>query len=94
MVSINLVVEVLEHYHGNPRHKLWLVALAETANDQTRTGWCPRRVLAARVGVSETRASHIAAALIAEGVVKRESAGHRGRATVYVLGGLNGTAGG
>ena len=91
MVSINLVVEVLEHYHGNPRHKLWLLALAEVANDQTRAGWPPRRLLAERAGVSEPRASSIATALVAEGVIKRDGGGRRGQGpTRYVLAPLNG----
>lgn len=91
MVSINLVVEVLENYHGNPRHKLWLVAFAEVANDQTRTGWPSRRLLAGRADVSESRASHIATALVAEGIIRRDCAGRRGRgATRYVIAPLNG----
>jgi len=90
VVSVRLMTEVFDHYHGGPRHKLWLLAFAESANDETRSGWCPRRVLAARVGVSETRATHIATDLIAEGVIKRDRPGARGRATVYVLAELNG----
>jgi hypothetical protein len=91
VVSINLVVEVLEHYHGNPRHKLWLLALAEVANDDTRMGWPSRRLLAERADVSPSRASHIATALVAEGVILRDAAGRRGRgSTRYVLAPLNG----
>jgi hypothetical protein len=90
VVSVGLMVEVLDHYHGAPRLKLWLLAFAEHASDETRTGWCPRSRLAERVGVSESRASHIASALIAEGVIKREIRGRRGRATTYVLAELNG----
>jgi hypothetical protein len=90
VVSVRLMTEVFDHYHGGPRHKLWLLALADVANDQTRSGWCPRRTLASRAGVSETRASHIARELIAEGVIKRERPGSRYRATVYVLAELNG----
>jgi hypothetical protein len=90
VVSVRLIIEVLDHYHGSRTHKLWLIALAEKADDQTRLGWCPRRVLAARVGVSEVRASNIAAELIAEGVIKRERPGNRHHSTVYALGELNG----
>jgi hypothetical protein len=90
VVSTRLIVEVLDHYRGHPRHKLWLVAFAENANDLTRMGWPSRRLLAERVGVSESRASHIAAALIAEGVIKRTGGGYRGAASCYVLADLNG----
>lgn len=90
-MSINLVVEVLEHYHGNPRYKLWLLALAEVANDRTRAGWPPRSLLAERADVSPSRASHIAAALVAEGVIKRDGGGRRGQgSTRYVFTPLNG----
>ena len=90
MVSVRLIVEVLDHYHGSRAHKLWLVAFAERADDETRIGWCPRSVLAERVGVSETRATHIATDLIAEGVIKRERGGNRYHSTVYALAELNG----
>ena len=84
-MSIRLIVEVLDHYHGKPTHKLWLLAFAEVANDQTRAGWAPRYKLAHRTGVSASRASHIAAALIAEGVVKRGGNAYHGHAARYVL---------
>jgi hypothetical protein len=90
LVSIKLVAEVLDHYHGPFVRKLWLVALAEVAHDETRSGWCPRSVLADRVGVSQTRATHIASDLVAEGVIKRDGGGHRGRTAVYVIANLNG----
>jgi hypothetical protein len=91
VVSVKLMVEVLDNYRGPIAHKLWLVAFADKANDQTRAGWCPREVLAGRVGVSGSRSSHIASALIAEGVIKRERAGNRYHSTVYVLAELNGS---
>jgi hypothetical protein len=91
VVSVKLMVEVLDHYHGPPSRKLWLVAFAEVANDHSRAGWCPRSVLAARVGVSGPRASNIASALVAEGVIKRERPGSRYHSTVYVIAELNGT---
>jgi hypothetical protein len=87
VVSVRLIAEVLDHYHGNRVHKLWLLAFAEVANDHTRSGWCKRELLASRVGVSETR---FASALIAEGVIKRERGGNRYHTSVYVLGELNG----
>jgi len=91
VVSTRLMVEVLDYYQGNPRHKLWLMAFAEHANDVTRAAWPSRRELAWRAGVSESRASHIAAALIAEGAIKRDGDGRgRGHATRYVLMPLNG----
>ena len=79
------MVEVLDHYHGPKSHKLWLIAFAESASDETRVGWLPRYRLAHRAGVSESRASHIAAALVAEGVIKRDIGGYRGAAARYVL---------
>ena len=86
MVSTRLMVEVLDHYHGPVRHKLWLLAFAENANDHTRAGWPSRQLLADRADVSESRASSIATALVAEGVIKRDGSGRRGRgATRYVL---------
>ena len=90
-MGVKLMVEVLDHYHGPRSRKLWLVGFAENANDRTRTGWPGREVLARRVGVSGSRASNIAAELIAEGVIKREGSRRvgddprRGRRTVYVL---------
>jgi hypothetical protein len=90
VVSVRLMAEVLDHYHGSPIRKLWLLAFAENANDHSRMGWCPRRVLAQRVGVSEVRATNIASELIREGVLKRERPGTRGHSTVYVLAELNG----
>ena len=79
------MVEVLDHYHGPARRKLWLLALAEHANDGTRTGWCKRVRLAHRAGVSVSYASHIAAALIAEGVIKRDGGGYHGSPVRYVI---------
>ena len=87
-MSIKLIVEVLDHYHGPHSHKLWLLAFAEVASDQTRAGWAPRHKLAHRTGVSASRASHIAAALIAEGVVKRDGSAYHGHAARYVLASL------
>jgi hypothetical protein len=86
VVSVNLMVEVLDNYHGPIVRKLWLVAFAEYANDETRAGWPSRHLLAQRLGVSESYASQIATALVSEGVIKRDGAGGRGRgATRYVL---------
>ena len=79
------MVEVLDHYHGPCSRKLWLLAFAESANDSTRAGWCPRWKLAHRADVSPSRASHIAAELAAEGVVKRDGGGYRGAPVRYVL---------
>lgn len=90
-MSAKLLAEVLDHYHGPTRHKLWLLAFAEFANDETRAAWPSRRLLAWRVDVSESRASHIASALVAEGVIKRDEAGRKGRgSTRYVLVPLSG----
>lgn len=89
-VSARIMAEILDHYHGPGTHKLWLLAWADTASEATRSGWCPRRVIARRIGLSERQADRIAAALIAEGVIKREGRAHKGRAAVYVIGDLNG----
>lgn len=82
------MAEILEHYHGGDKRKLWLLAWAEKASSETRSGWCPRPVLAARIGVSPSRVSHIAAELMAEGTIKRN--GSRRRYPVYVLSPLAG----
>jgi hypothetical protein len=90
-MGIKLIVEVLDQYHGPHAHKLWLMAFAEVANDDTRAGWPRRQVLANRADVSVGRASNIASALVAEGVIKRDEVGRRGRgSTTYVLADLNG----
>jgi hypothetical protein len=85
VVSIRLVVEVLDHYHGPKPRKLWLLSFAESANDKTRRGWLPRQRLAHRVGVSVSRASKIAAELVKEGVLKRDGGGYSGSPARYVL---------
>jgi hypothetical protein len=91
VVSIKLIVEVFDYYHGPHVRKLWLLALAEAANDDSRAGWPSRRLLADRIGVSESYASHIASALVAEGVIKRDGGGRKGQgATRYVVAPLNG----
>lgn len=87
-VSIVLMCEILDFYRGPDRHKLFLLAWAERASTGTRSGWCPRRVLAGRLGVSPTRVSHIASELVREGTIKRD--GYRHRYTVYVLSPLRG----
>ena len=79
------MVEVLDHYHGPARRKLWLLAFAESASDSTRTGWCPRWKLAHRAGVSPEHATRVAGQLAREGVIKRHGGGHRGQAAVYEL---------
>ena len=86
-VGIKLVVEVLDHYRG-PDHKFrWLIAFAERASDKTRTGWPSRRLMSWRTEKSESRASHIAADLIDDGVIERTGGGgrHRGNASFILL---------
>ena len=70
-MSIDLVVEILDHYHGTDARKLWLLAFAENANDRTRQGWPGRKLLAHRTGRSESRVSNIASELAREGTIKR-----------------------
>jgi hypothetical protein len=86
-MGVRLVVEVLDCYHGPPRHKLWLLALAESANDKSRQGWPTREELARRAGVSQSRASHIATALEGEHAIKRigTPGKHRGRQAYELL---------
>ena len=79
------MVEVLDHYHGPPHRKLWLIAWAEKANDGSRTGYCKREILAARLGRSLSRVAHIAGELEAEGTIKRLGGGVWGKAAVYEL---------
>ena len=85
-MSIKLMVEVLDHYHGPHARKLWLLAWAEKVpDDGSRTGYCKREVLVARLGRSPSRVSGIARELEDEGVTKRLGGGVWGRATVYEL---------
>lgn len=80
------MVEVLDHYHGPHTRKLWLTAWAEKVpSDGSRTGYCKRDVLAARLGVSVSRASKIARELEDEGTIKRLGGGVWGKAAMYEL---------
>ncbi|HEY2691204.1 MAG TPA: helix-turn-helix domain-containing protein [Streptosporangiaceae bacterium] len=84
-MSVKLVVEVLDHYHGPTHRKLWLIAWAEKVTGESRTGYCKREVLAARLGRSPSRVSHIARELEDEGTIKRLGGGVWGKAAVYEL---------
>jgi hypothetical protein len=84
-MGVRLIVEALDCYHGEARRKLWLIAFAEQANDQTRQGWPPRDLLARRADTSPSRASHIATALVGEGVLRRDSAGNRSGPAKYTM---------
>ena len=84
-MGIRLVIEVLDRYHGPDARKLWLLAWAEKANDNTRAGWPTREVLAHRTGRSPVRASNIATELCAEGVLKRDGGGNRSGPARFVL---------
>ena len=80
------MVEVLDHYHGPHARKLWLIAWAEKVKDDgSRTGYCKRDVLAARLGRSPSRVSHIASELEDEGTIKRLGGGVWGKSAVYEL---------
>lgn len=79
------MVEVLDHYHGPAQRKLWLLAFAESASDQTRTGWSPRWKLAHRADMLPHHASRTARQLIDEGVIKRHGGGYSGQTAVYEL---------
>jgi hypothetical protein len=86
-MGIRMVVEVLDCYHGPARHKLWLIAFCEQANERTRRGWPPRELLATRAGVSVSRASHIATDLVDQHILKRVGGGrkHSGPAQYELL---------
>lgn len=84
-MGIRLIVEALDHYHGEAHRKLWLVAFAEQANDKTRQGWPPRDLLARRAETSPSRASHIATELVGEGVLRRDGGGNRGSRAKYTM---------
>jgi hypothetical protein len=86
-VSIDLVAEVLDHYHGTHARKLWLIAWAEKVSndDGSRTGYCKRTIIAARLGVSESRASGLARELEAEGTIKRLGGGVWGKTATFEL---------
>lgn len=84
-MSVKLMVEVLDHYHGPHSRKLWLIAWAEKVKAGSRTGYCKREVLAARLGRSPSRVSGIARELEDEGTIKRLGGGVWGKATVYEL---------
>jgi hypothetical protein len=85
-VSVKLIVEVLDHYHGPHPRKLWLIAWAEkVTGDGSRTGYCKREVLVARLGRSASRVSGIARELEDEGTIKRLGGGVWGKTAVYEL---------
>ena len=86
-MSIGLMVEILDCYHGPHPRKLWLLAWAEKVGngDGSRAGYCSRAVLANRLGVSQTRVSHIARELVAEGVLRRLGGGVWKQSAVYEL---------
>jgi len=85
-MGVKLMVEVLDHYHGPHARKLWLIAWAEKVTDDgSRTGYCKREVLAARLGRSQSRVSGIARELENEGTIKRLGGGVWGKTTVYEL---------
>jgi len=79
------VVEVLDHYHGPHGRKVWLLAWAEKVPKGSRTGYCKREVLVARLGRSRSRVSGIARELEDEGTIKRLGGGVWGKAAVYEL---------
>ncbi len=84
-MGIRLIVEALDHYHGEAHRKLWLIAFAEQANDKSRQGWPPRDLLARRADTSPSRASHIATALVGEGVLRRDGGGNRSGPAKYTM---------
>lgn len=85
-MGVKLMVEVLDHYHGPHARKLWLIAWAEkVTGDGSRTGYCKREVLVARLGRSASRVSGIARELEDEGTIKRLGGGVWGKTAVYEL---------
>jgi hypothetical protein len=83
----HLMEEVLDCYHGPHVKKLWLLAFARSANDQSRQGWPGRALLARGADVSPPRASNLATELAEDGVIKRVGGGgkHRGEARYEML---------
>jgi hypothetical protein len=81
-VGVRLMAEVLDHYHGTDMRKVWLLAFAENASDQTRQGWPGRQLMTHRTGKSASRVSHIASELVGEGAIKRVGGGGRHRGEV------------
>jgi hypothetical protein len=84
-VSVELMVEVLDHYHGPHVRKLWLIAWAEKVPKGSRAGYCKRAVLAARLGVSPARVSNIARDIEDEGIIKRLGGGVWGKTAEFEL---------
>ncbi len=87
VMSIDLVAEVLDHYHGPHSRKLWLIAWAEKVSNGhgSRTGYCKREILADRLGVSPVRVSNIARELVDEGVLRRLGGGVWNKSAEYEL---------
>jgi hypothetical protein len=86
-----LRTEVFDYYRGPHAQKLWLLAWADLADDETRTGWIPREDLAHILGFRHSASvARITRGLEAEGVIKRVRGHNRHRSALYWLAPLNG----
>lgn len=97
MVGIRLIVEVLDHAPAEltAQERLLLVAIAEAARDETRTGWPGMEKLTRRTGLGARSVRDILAQLAERGYEVRVSVGtdkngkpvfaHRGQRTAYQL---------
>lgn len=96
-MGIRLIVEVLDHAPAEltPQERLLLLALAESARDDTRVCWPGMETLTRRMGLSDRRVRATLAQLARRGYEVRIPAGtdkngnptytHTGRATTYRL---------
>jgi hypothetical protein len=96
-MGIRLIVEVLDHAPAEltAQQRLLLLALAETARDETRTCWPGMEMLTRRTGLSDRRVRAVLAQLeqrcyevrVAAGTDKngKQTFAHHGHATIYRL---------
>ena len=87
-MGVRLMVEVLDHAPKDlqPREVLALLAIAESANDATRTGWPGKKLLARRARISERACKALTDRLQAKGVLEEvRRGGGRANATVWRL---------
>jgi hypothetical protein len=96
-VGIRLIIEVFDHAPAEltPTERLLLLALAESARDDTRTCWPSMKLLTRRTGLQDRSVRKAFTRLAERGYEVRMQAGtdkhgnptyaHTGRATVYRL---------
>jgi hypothetical protein len=87
-MGVRLMVEVLDHAPSDlpPREVLALIAIAESANDATRTGWPGRAKIARRARISERACKALTDRLQEKGLLEKVRRGNgRSNATVWRL---------